>query len=120
MRMAATQSLLIVEDNAITCEVLADFLHQAGFKVICAASGAEALAMLDWMHPDLILLDTLSTTLDERRFLQQVKRKNLPPIPIIDVSTTILTHQWIVDRGFIHKPFDLDAVLQVVQRCLEE
>jgi DNA-binding response OmpR family regulator len=118
--MAATQSLLIVEDDAITCEVLADFLHQAGFKVICAVSGAEALAMLDWMHPDLILLDTLSPTLDERHFLRQVKVKNLPPIPIVDVATTILTHQWTVDRGFVHKPFDLNAVLEAVWSCLEE
>jgi hypothetical protein len=43
-----------------------------------------------------------------------------PPIPIIDVATTILTHQWIEHRGLIHKPFDLDAVQKQVQRCLEE
>jgi DNA-binding response OmpR family regulator len=118
--MAATQSLLIVEDDTITREALAEFLHQAGYLVIWAFSGAEALAMLDRMRPDLILVDTLSPALDERQFLRRVKAKNLPPIPIIDVATTIRTHQWIVDRGFIHKPFDLDAVQKQVQRCLEE
>ena len=117
--MAATKTLLIVEDDATTREALADRLHQAGYKVLWAVNGAEALAMLDRMRLDLILLDTLSPALDERHFLRQVKAKNLPPIPIIDVSTTIDTCQWIVDPGFIHKPFDLDEVLKAVQRCLE-
>jgi DNA-binding response OmpR family regulator len=118
--MAATKTVLIVEDDATTREALADFLRQAGYLVIWAFSGAEALAMLDRMRPDLILLDTLSPALDERHFLQQVKAKNLPLVPMIDVSATILTRQWTVGSGFIQKPTDLDAVLKEVKRCLEE
>ena len=117
--MVATKTLLIVENDAITREALADRLHQAGYKVLWAVNGAEALAFLRNVRPDLILLDTLMPDLDERHFVQQVKTKKLPTIPIIDITTTIDTCQWIVDRGSIHKPFDLDAVLQAVQRCLE-
>jgi DNA-binding response OmpR family regulator len=118
--MAATKTLLIVEDDATTREEIADFLHQAGYKVTWAFSGAEALAFLDTLRPDLILLDTLSPAVDERHFLRQVKAKRLPPVPIIDVSAAILPRRWAVDHDFIHRPIDLDAVLKEVQHCLEE
>jgi hypothetical protein len=54
-------------------------------------------------------------------FPHSLYRTNVPSANrlYIDVTTTIDTYQWIVDRGFIHKPFNLDAVLQGVQRCLE-
>jgi hypothetical protein len=85
----------------------------------------EALEHLD-TRESRRLLETLAGGAAEssgdagENVLRQVKAKNLPPIPIIDISTTILTHQWTVDRGFIRKPFDLNAVLEAVWNCLEE
>ncbi len=120
--MAGIKTLLIVEDDAITREVLADLLHQAGYLVIWTANGAEALAFLSTMRPDLILLDMLMPVLDGWHFLEQLKANQIPPIPIIAVTATVLTREWAEDRGcrgFILKPIEPLAMLDEIQRCLE-
>ncbi|SRR5579884_4246865 len=120
--MAAIKTLLLVEDDLITREALSGLLHQAGYKVIWAANGAEALALLSDLRPDLILLDMLRPVLDGWHFLQQVKAKNYPPVPIIVVTATVLTSEWAQDhgcRGFVRKPVEPDAMLEEIQRCLE-
>jgi CheY-like chemotaxis protein len=74
-------------------------------------------------RPDLILLDMLMPVLDGWRFLQQVKAKNIPSVPIIVVTATVLTREWAEDhgcRGFIAKPIIPDELLKEVQRCLQE
>ena len=120
--MTEIKTLLIVEDDAITREVLADLLHQAGYTVLWAANGAQALASLSTMCPDLILLDMLMPVLDGWHFLEQLKAQHIPPIPIIVVTATVLTREWAEDhgcRGFIAKPIEPLAMLEEIQRCLE-
>ena len=49
--------VMFVDDEASTRMIAEEFLDQAGFKVVEAESGEQALAIIDEVQPDLILLD---------------------------------------------------------------
>lgn len=49
--------LLVVDDDPILLELMQLRLNEQGYEVVCAASGAEALAALDRPGFDLVLLD---------------------------------------------------------------
>src|SRR5579875_3283981 len=119
----ATKFLLIVDDSYFTRQGLATVLRREGYEIVLATNGAEALAILGAIRPDLILLDMLMPILDGWHVLQQLKARNFPPVPIILVTATGLTRRWAEDHGccgFIPKPIIPAELLKEVRRCLEE
>jgi signal transduction histidine kinase len=56
--------ILVVDDDATTRRTLRAMLEKALYKVECAASGAEALALLPEYRPELVLLDVLMPDMD--------------------------------------------------------
>ncbi|MGW3736449.1 response regulator transcription factor [Streptomyces sp. NPDC005148] len=61
---AAEASLLVVDDEPNIRELLAASLRFVGFKVVSAATGAEALAAVAKEHPDLVVLDVMLPDMD--------------------------------------------------------
>jgi len=51
--------ILVVDDVALNVKLLADLLGAKGYRTCTAASGQEALAVLDAERPDLVLLDVM-------------------------------------------------------------
>ena len=121
--MTPGKTLLVVEDDSITREGLGLLLRREDYDVIQAANGEEALACLrSGPPPDLILLDMLLPVLDGWHFLQQIRAEGATPIPIMVVTSTVLTRQWAEDHGccgFVKKPIDPEALLGEIRRCLE-
>lgn len=56
---AGQDLILVVDDDAETRAMLATALQQAGFTVLAAADGAEALTLVDQARPNLIVLDAV-------------------------------------------------------------
>ena len=61
--------ILIVDDDADTCELLGRLLVRNGYTVECAHNGWEALLEVDRRGFDLILLDIMMPGLDGPKFL---------------------------------------------------
>jgi len=57
--MSLTQTVLVVDDEPMVREVLAQYLSHDGFVVVEAEDGDEAVAKLDECSPDLVLLDLM-------------------------------------------------------------
>src|SRR5437868_13909160 len=67
------KTLLVVEDDDVTREGLAIALRQAGYAVVPAANGLEALnALRAGPRPEAILLDMLLPVLDGWHFLKRL------------------------------------------------
>jgi DNA-binding NtrC family response regulator len=49
--------IMVVDDEPYVCQVLEEFLESKGYRVVCAYSGDEALALYSKESPDLVLLD---------------------------------------------------------------
>jgi PAS domain S-box-containing protein len=66
-------TVLVVEDDLATREMLRASLERENFTVVEAGNGHEALAQLDTMRPALILLDLMMPEMDGFQFTREVR-----------------------------------------------
>jgi pilus assembly protein CpaE len=67
--------ILIVDDDTDISTLIANVLSQAGYEVTTAPSGVEALARVDQVHPDLIILDVMMPGIDGYETCRRLRRK---------------------------------------------
>jgi CheY-like chemotaxis protein len=111
------EKILIVEDEEATRETWAEFFENAGYVVVQAGDGQEALDMARSERPDIVLLDLKLPRMDGYQVCQRLRGE--PPtahIPIIMV-TAFLTGASDTVRGieygaddYLNKPVDLDVL----------
>src|SRR5579871_1744744 len=83
----ATVKILLVEDSRSIRIENERALHRAGYEVICAQDGEEALLYARKEHPDLILLDLLLPKMPGIEVLSRLKRQSeTADIPVVVVS----------------------------------
>ena len=87
-----SSSVMLVEDDLKTRDMMARTLEKAGWKVSEAGNGQEALDLLADKAPDLILLDLMMPVMDGFGFLAEMRiRPELQHIPVIVVTAKDLT-----------------------------
>lgn len=115
--------VLIVDSNEAAREIIAKFLTDAGCEVTQAASGAEALAVLDSSgEHDLMLTDLAMAGMDGAPLLQHAK-VSYPDMPvIICTGNDPAVAPEAVRQGaydYLARPFQREQVLMVLARALE-
>ena len=73
--------VLVVDDEATILELLSGSLRLAGFEVVTAASGAEAVRAAASSRPDLILLDVMMPDGDGFEALRRMRSRALAASP---------------------------------------
>ncbi len=116
--------ILIVDDNQTNLDVLFELLRNYGFKVLVAQDGESAIEQIEYIHPDLILLDIMMPGIDGFETCRRLKAD--PPtqdIPIIFMSALSDTLDKV--KGFqtgavdyITKPFQHEEVLSRIETHL--
>ncbi len=117
------KSVLIVEDNQLNRELANALLKTAGYQVLTAQDGAEALMVLGREHVDLMLLDIDLPFIDGHSILQAVREKGIE-IPAIVVSGLPGEEPEVraLEIGaidFIRKPVKNSVLLARVARALK-
>lgn len=121
----AGKRILIVDDVPDNLSVLFDFLRARGFKVLAAESGSVALAGLEAMQPDLILLDVMMPGLDGFETCRRVKalpRFENIPVFFLTASSDVIDKVKGFETGavdYITKPLHPEEVLARVHAHLE-
>jgi signal transduction histidine kinase len=113
--------LLVVDDDVELRTSLADVLRDAGFGVLEAANGQDALTLLrSEPPPDAILLDLMMPVMDGWEFRAAQKREpSLARTPVVVMTADGSPHAEAVDAAlFVRKPFDLRTLLDGVDRVL--
>jgi DNA-binding NarL/FixJ family response regulator len=76
--------VLVVDDSPDTLRMLTDALEDAGMTVLVARAGTQALAMMDRITPDVILMDAVMPGMDGFETCRQLKRSQaLAHVPVI-------------------------------------
>lgn len=117
-------TILIVDDELSNRKLLEVLLHHVGYLTVSAASGDEALALIEQAPPDLVLLDVMMPVLDGYEVARILKAHPLSlNIPIILVSslgdrTTRLAGLTAGAEEFLTKPIDRDELWLRVRNLL--
>jgi two-component system, OmpR family, response regulator len=114
--------LRVVEDEPTILELLSGSLRFAGFDVVTAASGTDALRAAASARPDLILLDVMIPDGDGFDVLRQI-RSGGPRIPVIFLTARGAVQDRVAGLtlggdDYVTKPFSLDEVLARIQAVL--
>src|SRR5437879_10934720 len=76
--------VLVVDDSPDTLRMLTDALEEAGMTVLVALEGAQALAIVGKITPDVILMDAVMPSIDGFETTRRLKRnKTLAHVPVI-------------------------------------
>jgi two-component system OmpR family response regulator len=114
--------LLVVEDEPTILELLSGSLRFAGFEVLTAVSGAEALRLAAASRPDLILLDVMLPDGDGFDVIRSI-RAGGPRVPVIFLTARSHVRERVAGLtlggdDYIAKPFSLEEVLARIRAVL--
>jgi two-component system OmpR family response regulator len=114
--------LLVVEDEQTILELLSGSLRFAGFDVVTAASGAEALRAVAASRPDLVLLDVMIPDGDGFEVVRRM-RSSGPYVPVIFLTARDRVPDRVAGLAlgaddYVTKPFSLDEVMERVRAVL--
>ena len=116
-----TATVLIVEDDPDTREMLGKFLELEGFQVETAANGQVALDRLEnGVVPGVIVLDLMMPVMDGWEFRRrQVADERFATIPTIVVSAAGRDRMAkVAADAYLAKPIDMDELLtRVAEFC---
>jgi len=117
-------TVLAVDDEVAVLRLIRQALKRAGYEVITARDGKEALALLERERPVLIISDVLMPGIGGLELVRLLKeRKETRDIPVI--MLTSLTQFRDMQRGYefgallyLTKPFTVEALQQAVADVL--
>ena len=116
-KFSRTPKILIVDDVPLNVELQKTYLLSAGYKVIVAMDGQEALQKIFEEHPDLILLDIMMPKMNGFEVCKELKSNPLTQfIPVVMVTALQEVEDKIrgIEAGaddFISKPLDRKSVV---------
>lgn len=118
--------ILLAEDNASNRYLATFLLEKAGFTIVHAHNGTEALRLALSERPDLILMDLQMPEMDGYESAALIHAETgLTAVPIVAVTSYAMTR----DRekalqmgfaGYIEKPIQPTTFVQEVSRILNE
>jgi two-component system NtrC family response regulator len=114
--------ILVVDDDESLRRVTQFQLEQAGYQVTAAASGIEALRIIEQAPPDLVLTDLRMPGLSGLELLKKI-RANYPEIVVIIVTAfgTVESAVEAMKAGaydYITKPVNTDELKLTIERAL--
>lgn len=117
-----TLRVLVVDDEQLTCRLIASVLARAGFTPVIATDGEEASQILEVSPVDVVITDLNMPRKNGLELLSEVQEK-YPSLPVIVITGDCridLAAQCLRLGAFdcLHKPFRMDALKQGVARAL--
>jgi DNA-binding response OmpR family regulator len=117
----ATKTVLLVDDDPDIRTLMHTFLHRAGYRVVTAADGNEALAVAEREAPDVVVVDMLMPHKSGLLVLEKLKvRKDAGPRFIMITGHDGPRHRaYALQLGaddFLRKPFAMEQLLASVRR----
>lgn len=113
--------LLVVDDEPNIRELFSASLRMAGFEVLTAADGREALRVAEESSPDLVMLDVMLPDLDGLAVAGRLRSRGRR-VPVLFVTAKDTPEDRIAGLGlgedYVTKPFSLEEVIARIRAVL--
>jgi DNA-binding response OmpR family regulator len=120
--MNAMKKIMIVEDDDNIRELLEMYFSKAGFEVIQAADGEEALNLFENEKPHIVILDLMLPSVDGITIAQKIKRESNTPILMLTAKAEESDRIRGLEIGaddYVTKPFSPKEVVLRVKNILK-
>ena len=117
------QRVLVVDDEQRLADLVCLSLTDQGYAASAHIRAADALAVFDREHVDLVISDLRMPDMDGRQLMHEVKQRS--PDTAVIIMTAYASVRDAVDLvkegayDFVPKPFDMDELLAAVERALQ-
>jgi DNA-binding response OmpR family regulator len=121
-----SRTILVVDDEPVLRETLAEALDADGFRVVTAADGREALSRFREHQPDLVVLDLMLPELSGIEVCRIIRAESGVPIVMLTAKTSELDKVVGLELGaddYVTKPFslrELSARIRALLRRTEQ
>lgn len=115
--------VLVVDDEPLQRDILKTILDGAGYEALTAASGEEALKMMERFSPDVVLTDLRMEGMDGIELIESLRHD--APEPTVIIMTAHGTISSVVEAmkkgafDYLTKPLSKDTLLMTVRRAME-
>lgn len=119
--MSGLARVLIVDDEEQIRRFLDISLRAAGYEVLLAASGKEALQLYAHKQPELILLDLGLPDISGHEVIRSLRKNSPVPIIVLSVRGEDADKVTALDAGandYVQKPFSTAELLARIRACL--
>ncbi len=121
-----SKTVLVVDDDVDVQEVVGISLKGAGYRVLTAGDGEEALEILENDTADVVILDVMMAQPDEGFYVAQRIKSSDQPIPIIMLTSVSQATGWDYEideemvpvERFLEKPIKPETLLRTVEEVL--
>ena len=126
MAKSPPPTILLVEDNPLSADMLSRRLRRKGYNVLTAADGEEGIKLANENKPDLILMDMSLTRKDGWSTTQELKKGDVTKaIPVIALTAHAMSgdREKALDAGcddYDTKPVELRRLLTKISRFVPE
>ncbi|MGN6472293.1 MAG: response regulator transcription factor, partial [Mycobacteriales bacterium] len=118
----AEARLLVVDDEPNILELLSASLRFAGFEVVTAPEGQQALKLVESFQPDLVVLDVMMPGIDGFEVMRRMReRQQLVPVLFLtarDATEDKIAGLSLGGDDYITKPFSLEEVIARIRAVL--
>ncbi|MDQ2692615.1 MAG: PAS domain S-box protein [Chloroflexota bacterium] len=117
-------TILLVEDTKEVIMMIQDYLELAGYKVVTAQDGLDAIVQAKLVHPDLILMDVQMPRMDGMEATRKLRSESeFRDTPIIALTALAMPNdrERCLAAGmdeYVSKPVNLRTLVKLIQTCL--
>jgi DNA-binding response OmpR family regulator/class 3 adenylate cyclase len=118
---AVARTILVVDDKASVRTLVREYLTEAGFNVLTARDGREALMRARQERPDLILLDIMMPEMDGYEFIRAYRRDYQTPIILLTARLEETDKVLGLELGaddYVTKPFGMRELVARIRAVL--
>jgi len=121
LHTVSVSTVLVVDDEPKITRLVGDYLDQAGFGVLIAHTGREALALAEGERPDLVVLDLGLPDIDGLDVLRRVRADSNVPVVILTArsdETDLVVGLELGADDYVVKPFGPKELIARVRALL--
>ena len=117
------KTILVIDDELGSAEVLGLILEEEGFRAFCAVNGQLALAQARDVVPDLVIVDYMMPLMNGAEFARELRAdpafERTRIILNSGLPESVIRDQFDGYDAFLRKPFKVEVLLALIRQLLE-